>query len=83
MVVVQGERHVALGVVATALTVDRAWLQEVYDYGLLGEGKRIEGDIAIAAQLLDRLALIRRLHEVQGVNLPGIAIILDLLEERP
>ena len=33
----------------------------------------------IEAGMLDRLAEIQRLHNQQGVNLPGIAIILDLL----
>jgi hypothetical protein len=31
--------------------------------------------------MLERVAVIRRLSVVQGVNLPGIAIILDMMEE--
>ena len=83
VVVLHGERFITLAGVAEIYTLQRGWLDEVYDYGLLGEGERVGGEIAIAAALLDRVALIRRLHERQGVNLPGIAIILDLLEDVP
>jgi hypothetical protein len=83
VIILHGERHFTLAVLAEVWTLDPGWLREVYDFGLLGEGEHVGDEIAVAARLLDRLALIRRLHEVQGVNLPGIAIILDLLEQQP
>jgi hypothetical protein len=81
--VLHGELYLTLAGVAERCTVRLEWIEELYEYGLLGEGERVGDEIAIAAALLDRVARIRRLHEGQGVNLPGIAIILDLLEGEP
>ncbi len=82
-VVLHGEIFITLSGVAARFTLQRTWVQEVYDFGLLGEGEHVGDEIAIAAALLDRVAKIRRLRDQQGVNLPGIAIILDLMEEQP
>ena len=86
--IIRGERYVTLAGVAETYSLELAWVREVYDYGLLGEGERLDGppgatagdDIAVAERMLDRVATIERLHRAQGVNLPGIALILDLLE---
>jgi len=78
-----GELFITLTGVAARCTLQRVWVQEVYDFGLLGEGERVGDEIAIAVALLDRVAKIRRLRDQQGVNLPGIAIILDLMEDAP
>jgi hypothetical protein len=78
---IRGERYVTLAAVAEAYAVEEAWLTEVYAFGLLGAGERVGQAVAVPARMLERVAVIRRLAMVQGVNLPGIAIILDLLEE--
>ena len=86
--VLHGERYVTLAGVAETYAVELTWIREVYDYGLLGEGEAVPreqaagpgDDIAIAERLLDRVATIERLHRAHGVNLPGIALILELLE---
>ena len=91
--IIRGERYLTLAGVAEAYSLELTWIREVYDYRLLGEGEHVPGgatgghaaagdDIAIAEVLLDRVATIERLHRAHGVNLPGIALILELLEEQ-
>ncbi|MHC5212335.1 MAG: chaperone modulator CbpM [Planctomycetota bacterium] len=78
---IHGERWVTLEAVAEAYAVEETWLREVYAFGLLGPGERVGEGVAVSARMLERVAVIRRLSVVQGVNLPGIAIILDMMEE--
>jgi hypothetical protein len=80
VITIRGEHYITLTHAAEVYEVELTWIEEVYEYGLLGEGERVEAGIAIPAGMLDRLAEIRRLQLQEGVNLPGIAIILDLLE---
>lgn len=79
VITIQGRSYVTLSEAAECYHVETRWVEEVYEYGLLGTGESVEQDIAIPTEMLDRLADIQRLHNQQGVNLPGIAIILDLL----
>ncbi len=79
IITIQGEQYVTLTQAAACYEVEVGWVQQVYDHGLLGEGEEVDEGIAILASMLDRLAEIQRLHNQQGVNLNGIAIILDLL----
>lgn len=76
-IVIRGERYVTLAAVAESFEIELTWVQEVYDFGLLGQGETVGGSVAIAARLLDRVAAIRRMNRVQGVNLAGIALLLD------
>jgi hypothetical protein len=78
---IRGERYLTLAAIAEAYAVEESWLHEVYALGLLGPGEELEQGIAVSARMLERVAVIRRLSVVQGVNLPGIAIILDLMQE--
>jgi hypothetical protein len=82
-VTIRGERYVTLPDVAATFEVELTWVQEVYDFGLLGPGEAVGETIAIASRLLDRVAAIRRLNRVQGVNLAGIAVILPADEDAP
>ena len=77
LLTIRGERYVTLPDVAATFEVELTWVQEVYDFGLLGPGEAVGDTVAIASRLLDRVAAIRRLNRVQGVNLPGIALILQ------
>jgi hypothetical protein len=79
---IHGEMYVTLSSLADTYRVEVEWVREVYDYGLLGTGEHVDDDIAVTAAMLDRMAEVCRLHDLLGVNLPGIAIILDLLEDR-
>jgi len=84
---IRGEPYLTLSGVAEMYSLELAWVREVYDYGLLGEGETLPqaggrpgDDIAIAERLLGRVATIERLHRAHGVNLPGIALILELMD---
>jgi hypothetical protein len=83
IVTIRGERYVTLQDVAATFEIELTWVREVYDSGLLGAGEPVGDTIAIASRLLDRVAAIRRLNRVQGVNLAGIAIILPAEESAP
>ena len=76
-VVIRGEKWFTLEGVAECYGLEVAWVREVYEYGLLGEGAPAEGTIAVAPRALDRVAVIRRLEIQLGVNLEGIALILE------
>src|SRR5262249_17219680 len=78
--ILHGERYLTLAGIAELYALDPTWILEVYDYGLLGEGEHVGDEIAVAERLLDRVATIERLHRTHGANVPGIALILDLLE---
>ena len=80
---IRGERYVTATRAAEIYDVRVEWVLEICDYGLLEPVERVGDELAIAARLLDRLATIHRLNVTQGVNLPGVAIILDLLERAP
>jgi hypothetical protein len=75
-VTIRGEPYVTLQDVAASFEFELTWVQEVYEFGLLGPGETVGGHIAIASRLLDRVAAIRRLNRVLGVNLAGVALIL-------
>lgn len=80
---IRGEHYLTLQDVAESFEVELNWVQEVYEFGLLGAGETVGGTVAIASRLLDRVAAIRRLNRVQGVNLAGIALLLQETGEAP
>lgn len=75
------EVWITLETVADCYAVDVQLMREVYELGLIGPGQRTEAGVAIAAEALDRVAVVLRLHLQQGVNLPGIALILGIEED--
>ncbi len=79
-VVIRGETWFTLEAVADCYGLEVAWVREVYEFGLLGEGAPVEGTIAVAPRALDRVAAIRRLEIQLGANLEGIALILEAWE---
>lgn len=77
VVVIDGEVHVALEVVAECYRVEADWLRKVYRQGLLGAGHERDRVVVIAAARLDRVARIVRLHFHYGVGLDGVEALLD------
>ena len=69
------ERFLSLQVVADCFEVRVAWLEEVYETGLLGPAVRRKETVELAASELDLVAQIIRLHFHQGVDLQGIALL--------
>ena len=72
-----GGRYLTLTVVAECYAVKVHWVREIYEFGLLGDGHEVEGEPAIATVMLERVAVIRRLQLQAGLNLAGIALLLD------
>ena len=69
------ESHVlSLAVMAQCFDVRVTWLEEVYELGLLGTGKRQGSAIVVSTRQLEVVAEVIRLHYHQGVDLPGIAL---------
>lgn len=79
---IRGEAFLTLETVAECYCVEVHWLEEVYDLGLLGSGETVEGSTAIEASMLDRVGTILRLHRQLGVDIAGMALVLDEFERR-
>ena len=75
-VVIRGEQYIVLSAAAECFSLEVGVLQEACELGLLGAGEQVDDSLAIAAAMLDRVALIRRLLVHEGINLVGIARIL-------
>ncbi len=75
----RGDRYLTLTVVAECYEVELRWVRDVYDFGLLGEGRLEHGELAISTVMLERVAVIRRLQLQLGINLPGVALQLEEL----
>lgn len=76
-ITIHGESFVTLSTVAECFHVQSTWVREVYDAGLLGRGETVGADLAIAAEQLDRVAMIQRLHRHYGLDLATIEIVLE------
>ena len=77
-IVIGGELHLTLQAVAECYRVEVAWLQDAYDLGMLGRGRRQGETIVIAARMLDRVAEIVRLHVYYSLDLNAIVPMLVL-----
>ncbi len=74
---IDGESFITLRAAAACYECDTHWVFDVYEFGFLGEGLEIDGELAVASQMLDRLAEIRRLNVFQGLELSVIATFID------
>lgn len=63
---------------ALAADVHPQLVEYFVEYGLLEPSERIGTKLFFACEAIPRLKMIQRLRTQVGVNLPGIAIILDL-----
>lgn len=66
----------------TSLHVERSWVVELVDHGVLEPSGAAPQDWRFPASALARARSTERLVHDLGVNLAGAAVILDLLEER-
>lgn len=61
---------------------EEAWVQELVTYGVV-EPLAIKGsEFSFGRVSVIRAKMARRLERDLGVNMPGIALVLDLMEER-
>jgi hypothetical protein len=83
---IRGRRCVTLAGLAEVYEVSAAFVVEAYDLGLLGEGYAVEPRaardpglqaIAVAAEMLDRMAVLCRWHRLAGLDPAGVALLLD------
>ncbi len=74
-IVIGGELHLNLQIVAECYRVEVVWLRDAIDIGLL-EGRRDNDDIVIAAGTMDRVAEIVRLHVYYRLDLQAITLLL-------
>ncbi len=77
-IVIRGDSYIALETVAECYCFERAWIEAVYEAGLLGRGEIFESRTVIRTSLLDRVATIRRMQHYQGLALETVAILLSL-----
>lgn len=75
-----GTHYLTLTVVAECYSVEVRWVREVYEFGLLGTGRVVAGEPAIATVMLERVAVIRRMQLQAGLNLAGVALLLEEME---
>lgn len=66
----------------TTLHVERSWVVELVDHGLIEPLGAAPQDWRFPASAIARVRSTTRLVNDLGVNLAGAAVILDLLEER-
>lgn len=74
-----GGHWLTVTVVAECYSVERAWVEEVLHAGLLGESRIVSGEPAIRTVMLERVAVIRRLQLQVGLDLAGVALLIDEL----
>ncbi|MBI4879563.1 MAG: hypothetical protein HY812_07885 [Planctomycetes bacterium] len=74
---IRGERYLSLEAVAECYQVEAAWVWQVYEHGLLGRGEDVGGTIVVAAAMLERMAVIRRLSLLGAADLALVEVLLD------
>lgn len=71
-----------VGAFCAHLSVERGWVVELVDAGVLEPRGAAPEAWSFPASALPRARATSRLMEDLGVNLAGVAVILDLIEER-
>ncbi len=74
---IRGTTYIALDVVARCYQIEMSWVVEAHELGLLGAGERVGDRLCVETVMLGRLARILRLHRQLGLNLMGIATLLE------
>ncbi|CFX50953.1 Chaperone modulatory protein CbpM [Candidatus Filomicrobium marinum] len=67
--------------ICQSCNVDRTWISELVSEGVLEPEGRSEGEWRFAAFTVSRVATARRLERDFNLNIPGIALALELLDE--
>ncbi len=70
------ETFLSLETIAAIYRVDRIWLREVFEFGLLESGFERDATVWIAAVELDHVATLVRLRAVCGADVSTIALLL-------
>lgn len=77
------EQHYTLSVKEACCTlgIEESWVEEVIAEGIIEPRISTENAPELDEQAVQRLRTSMRLHQDLGVNISGIALVLDLLEE--
>lgn len=73
---------VTLSELCRSCNVQTAWVVELVEEGILEPEGRVQEEWRFSALSITRTRIARSLQHDLGVNGPGIALALDLLEER-
>lgn len=80
-VVLDEQFEVSLQQLCDSLQVTESWVYELVVEGVLEPTEREPARWSFDAEALRRMRTARRLHHDLGVNVAGIALTLDLLDE--
>ena len=77
------DERVTLSIVdlCLACSCQEDWIIELVEYGVLEPTTRKREEWRFSVECLTRVSTARRLQEDLGVNIEGVALTLDLLEE--
>lgn len=75
---IEGEAYVTLETIAGCYDCEVSWVVQVYEYGLLGEGRAVGTSVAVPAVLFDRVARIWRWQRREGRAFESIEALLAL-----
>lgn len=77
IVFIREEAYVTLATIAECYECSEAWLQDIYEIGLLGTGETRDELTLVRVESMDRVAWILRLSTVHGLDLDVIIHLLD------
>lgn len=80
-VIVEENAELSLGELSRACSTSREWLIELVEEGVLEPAGNGPAQWRFAGASLKRARTARRLHEDLDINLAGVALALDLIEE--
>ncbi|HHI80073.1 MAG TPA: hypothetical protein ENK02_08830 [Planctomycetes bacterium] len=66
---IEGVAYWRIASAAQAYSVEESFVLEIYRRGLLGEGRRVEGELLLPEEALDRLAWVYRQHFIFGMTI--------------
>ena len=64
-----------------ACNVDANWIAELVEHGVIEPIGQVSADLQFTSITIVRIAKAKRLERDLNLNLPGLAIVLDLLDE--
>ena len=78
---VNQEQELTLEVVASRAGIHPAQLRQLVDFGLIQALRRQDAVLLFDASTVPRIRMIHRLRRDLGINLEGVAVVLELLDK--
>lgn len=78
---IMGEKKISFIQVCKIYHISEKWLSELLEYGLIESSEKKLSDLTFDEHLLAKVQKAHRFYEDLDVNIPGVLVILDLLEE--